>query len=136
MSSLLFRISVCFGLSGMCLGIAMGIWQDFTLMPVHAHINLLGFVTMFLSALYYRVVPQAASDRLARYHVAVSIAGAMLFPLGIAGMLLDGHDRFQPFVVAGAIIVLLGMLLFVAIVFRSSGMRGVEQASSRPMREA
>ena len=47
----LFRFSVSTGLAGMGFGIFMGITQDFMLAPAHAHLNLLGFVTMFLSAL-------------------------------------------------------------------------------------
>src|SRR5690242_10346361 len=121
MTSLMFRTSVCLGLIGTGLGIFMGIRQDFTLVPVHAHLNLIGFVTLFLSAVYYRVVPEAAQDRLARYHLAVSVAGAVLFPIGIASVLLGGHDRFEPVVAAGALIVLLGKMLFTAIVFRTSG---------------
>ena len=85
------------------------------------HINLIGFVAMFLTALYYRAVPEAAELPLARYHVGVSIFGAFLFPIGIACVMLGGHDRFEPVVVAGALIVLLSKLLFVAIVFRTSG---------------
>ena len=117
----LFRISVSLGLIGMVLGIVMGIRQDFVLMPAHAHLNLLGFVTMFLSALYYRAVPEAAASRLARYQAVVSVAGAIVFPVGIACVLLGGHDRFEPVVVAGALTVLLGMALFAVIVFRTSG---------------
>ncbi len=78
----LFRISVSLGLIGIVLGIVMGIRQDFVLMPAHAHLNLLGFVTMFLSALYYRVVPEAAASGLARYQAIVSVAGAVVFPVG------------------------------------------------------
>ena len=63
MVRLLFRISVSLGLVGIDLGIVMGIRQDFVLVPAHAHLNLLGFVTMFLSALYYHVVPGAAASR-------------------------------------------------------------------------
>jgi hypothetical protein len=62
----LFRISVSLGLIGIVLGIVMGVRQDFALMPAHAHLNLLGFVTLFLSALYYRVVPEAAASGLGR----------------------------------------------------------------------
>jgi hypothetical protein len=50
MIKLLFRISVSLGLAGMGFGIFMGIRQDFALAPAHAHLNLLGFVVMFLSA--------------------------------------------------------------------------------------
>ena len=117
----LFRISVSLGLIGIILGIVMGIRQDFVLMPAHAHLNLLGFVTMFLSALYYRAVPEAAASGLARYQAIVSVAGAVVFPIGIACVLLGGHDRFEPVVVAGALTVLLGMALFAVIVFRTCG---------------
>src|ERR1700704_5021667 len=107
----LFRISVSLGLIGIVLGIVMGIRQDFVLMPAHAHLNLLGFVTMFLSALYYRVVPEAGASGLARYQAIVSVAGAVVFPIGIACVLLGGHDRFEPVVVAGALSVPLGRAL-------------------------
>ena len=117
----LFRVSVSLGLFGMGLGIVMGILQDFTLMPAHAHLNLLGFVTMFLSALYYRAVPQAAASRLAPVQAIVSVVGAIVFPAGIACVLLGGHDRFEPVVVGGALTVLLGMALFAVIVFRTAG---------------
>jgi len=116
----LFRISVSIGLIGMAFGIVMGITQDFTLVPAHAHLNLLGFVTMFLSALYYRVFPHAAASRLARYQAVVSTVGAIVFPVGIACVLLGGHDRFEPVVASGATIVLLGMFLFVLIVYRTA----------------
>src|SRR5258708_37562960 len=107
----LFRISISLGLTGMGLGIFMGIRQDFALMPAHAHLNLLGFVVMFLSALYYRVVPKAAASRLAPYQAIVSVVGAITFPIGIACVILGGHERFEPVVVAGALIAFLGMLM-------------------------
>jgi uncharacterized membrane protein len=126
----LFRISVSLGLIGIVLGIVMGIRQDFVLMPAHAHLNLLGFVTMFLSALYYRVVPEAAASGLARYQAIVSVAGAVVFPIGIACVLLGGHDRFEPVVVAGALTVLLGMALFAVIVFRTCGQQRATPAAA------
>jgi uncharacterized membrane protein len=126
----LFRISVSLGLIGIVLGIVMGIRQDFVLMPAHAHLNLLGFVTMFLSALYYRVVPGAAASGLARYQAIVSVAGAVVFPIGIACVLLGGHDRFEPVVVAGALTVLLGMALFAVIVFRTCGQQRATPAAA------
>jgi drug/metabolite transporter (DMT)-like permease len=120
----LFRISISLGLIGMGLGIFMGIRQDFALVPAHAHLNLLGFVVMFLSALYYRAFPKAAASRLAPYQVIVSIVGALAFPIGIACVILGGHERFEPVVVAGALTVLLGMALFALIVFRTADAGG------------
>jgi uncharacterized membrane protein len=132
----LFRISVSLGLIGIVLGIVMGIRQDFVLMPAHAHLNLLGFVTMFLSALYYRVVPEAGASWLARYQAVVSVAGAVVFPIGIACVLVGGHDRFEPVVVAGALTVLLGMALFAVIVFRTCGQERATPAETTWGRDA
>src|SRR5262249_61683973 len=87
MVTLLFRVSVALGLAGMALGIAMGIRQDFALAAAHAHLNLLGFVALFLAALYYRVVPAAAAIPLARTQAVVAVAGAIVFPSGIAGVM-------------------------------------------------
>src|SRR5258705_4785884 len=105
----LFRISVSLGLIGIVLGIVMGIRQDFVLMPAHAHLNLLGFVTMFLSALYYRVVPEAAASALAPYQAIVSAGRAVVFPIRIGCVLLWGHDCFVPAVVARALTGLSGV---------------------------
>lgn len=54
MSELPFRfllIAVAVALVGMCGGIFMAATQDFTLAPAHAHLNLLGWVTLALYGL-------------------------------------------------------------------------------------
>ena len=117
----LFRISVSIGLAGMVFGMVMGITQNFLLAPAHAHFLLLGYVAMFLSALYYRVVPEAAASKLAPVQAVVSVVGAFLFPIGIVCIRVGDRDRFMPVLVAGWLTVLIGMLLFVVIVYRSSG---------------
>jgi hypothetical protein len=121
MTGLLFRTSVLLGVIGMVLGIVMGIRQDFALAPAHAHLNLAGFVVPFLSALYYRAVPGAAEGVVAKIQAAAAIVGAILFPIGIAGVTVGDHDRFMPVVVSGSLIVLLGMLLFAFVVFHTCG---------------
>ena len=127
----LFRISVTLALIGMAAGIVMGIRQDFSLAPAHAHLNLLGFVVLFLAALYYRVVPEAAATVLAKVHAATAIVGAIVFPIGIAGVLTYGHERFEPVVVAGALIVFSSMAQFAFIVFRTCG-AAQSHPASRP----
>ncbi len=117
----LFRISVSIGLAGMVFGMAMGITQNFLLAPAHAHFILLGYVAMFLSALYYRSVPEAATSRLAPVQAVISVVGSVLFPIGIACVRLGDRARFMPVLVAGWLTVLTGMLLFAVIVYRSAG---------------
>src|SRR5882757_5668673 len=121
MVSAMFRVSALLGLVGMGLGIAMGIKQDFALAPAHAHLNLLGFVALFLAALYYRAIPEAAAGRLAKVQGMLAMVGAVVFPAGIACVTLGDHQRFMPVVVSGALIVFAGMLLFAVVVFCTSG---------------
>lgn len=121
MISSMFRLSALLGLVGMGLGIAMGIRQDFALAPAHAHLNLLGFVALFLAALYYRAVPEAGVSWLAKVQGVLAMTGAVLFPVGIACVTLGDHERFLPVVVAGSFIVFVAMALFAFIVFRTCG---------------
>jgi len=117
----LFRISVSIGLFGMIGGMLMGITQNFLLAPAHAHFILLGFIVMFLSALYYRTVPEAAASKLAPVQAVVSVVGAFLFPIGICCVRLGDRIVYMPVLVAGWLVVMTGMLLFVVIVYRTSG---------------
>jgi hypothetical protein len=121
-ANLLLRISVVLALAGMLLGITMGIREDFTLMPAHAHLNLVGFVSLFLAGLYYGAVPEAAKTAIAKLHAFTSVAGALVFPVGIAARLLGG-PAFEPIVVVGALIVLAGNALFACIVVRHGVVR-------------
>jgi hypothetical protein len=125
----LFRISVSIGLVGMVGGMAMGITRNMLLAPAHAHFILLGYVAMFLAALYYRTVPEAAASRLAPVQAVTSVVGSILFPIGIACVRLGDRARFMPVLVAGWLTVLAGMLLFVVIVYRSSD-RAAAQATT------
>jgi len=116
-SSLLLRVSTVLLLLGMLWGISMGIRADFTLAPAHAHLNLVGFVLMFLVGLYYRIVPAAGAGLLAKIQATLHIIGAIVFPIGIAQVLLGGSEAFTIF---GSLIVLAAMGLFAWIVFRTA----------------
>lgn len=116
-ASILLRVSVVLALIGMLVGIGMGVKQDFQLAPAHAHLNLLGFVALFLAGLYYQAVPKAADTLLANVHAWIAIVGAVLFPVGIAAVLLNGPN-YELLTIVGSLIVLVGMLLFAAIVLR------------------
>jgi hypothetical protein len=82
-----FVIGVLFALTGMSLGTYMGMAQDFLLAPVHAHINLVGWVTHFLFGLYYRAEPVNAKGILPEAQFACSV----LLPIGIVGAVTGNH---------------------------------------------
>ncbi|ERF86652.1 MULTISPECIES: hypothetical protein [Bradyrhizobium] len=118
----LLRVSVVLFLVGLGLGIGMGVAENFTLAPAHAHLNLLGFVALFLAGLYYHVFPAAATGPLARIQAWLSVIGAVIFPIGIAAIRIGG-PAYQPVVVVGSLIVFAGAILFAFIVFRGGARR-------------
>ena len=117
--SLMMRVSVIILLVGMLAGIEMGIRQDFTLAPAHAHLNLVGGVLLFLFGLYYRLIPAAGASILAKVQGWMHIAGGIVLPVGIALVLLKGPS-FEAAPIAGSLIVLVAMALFAVIVFRTT----------------
>src|ERR1700736_5255162 len=117
--SLMICTAVLILLVGMLAGITMGVQQNFTLAPAHAHLNLIGGVLLFLFGLYYRLVPAAGTTTLARVQGWLHMTGAILFPAGIAVVLLKGPS-FEAAPVAGSLLVVTAMALFVVIVFRSA----------------
>lgn len=117
--SLMMRVSIVLLLAGMLGGIAMGIQQNFVLAPAHAHLNLVGGVLLFLFGLYYRLIPAAGMTTLARIQGWLHIAGAIVFPTGIAVVLLKGPS-FVAAPIAGALMVVVAVTLFAVILFRTS----------------
>ncbi|MEZ5867505.1 MAG: hypothetical protein R3D46_03115 [Defluviimonas denitrificans] len=69
---------------GMLWGIHMGASQDFTLAPAHAHLNLVGFVTLALMGLFYHLTPRAAASVLSRVHFGLATLGVWTMVPGIA----------------------------------------------------
>jgi hypothetical protein len=65
-------------LIGVVLGMYMGASGDHSLYPVHAHINLLGFVLMMIFGLVYRQFPTMADSTLARVHFWLHQAGVLV----------------------------------------------------------
>lgn len=119
-----FVTSSLAALAGMNLGIWMGLQGDFTLMPVHAHINLLGWVTMSLYGLYHRGV-ERDGNRLSWTQVGCGALGFPLMTGGLAAYLVTGRGGFIGVVILGALISLAAMLLFFLIVVFDAMRRAV-----------
>ena len=117
--SLMMRVGVVVLLVGMLAGIAMGVREDFALQPVHAHLNLVGGVLLFLFGLYYRLTLAAAASALARIQGWLHIVGGIAFPIGVAIVILKG-TTFIALPILGSLIVVIAMALFAVIVFRTS----------------
>jgi hypothetical protein len=112
-----FIAAALMGITGMSLGIYMGIGQDFTLAPAHAHVNLLGWVTMMLYGLYHRGAPQDLR-RVRWVQVVLGAVGAVLMAGGLAYYLQTGSDALFGLIVAGSLAAILAMALFLGLLIR------------------
>lgn len=110
-----FTLAVLMGLAGMLLGIQMGMAHDFQLVPVHAHINLVGWVSLALFGIGYRL-GFAKSGGLGVLHFWVAAAGAFLLPLGIY---LATTRQQEAVVIIGSLLTVASMLLFLVNVVRA-----------------
>jgi hypothetical protein len=117
--SICFKLASLTALIGVSLGVYMGVFQDHTLAPVHVHLNLIGWVSMFVFGLFYKT-HSAAIGLGAVAQVTVTAAGYIIMLGGLAGYLLSGSPAFFPLAVAGSLLVWLGFGLFFVIVAKAS----------------
>jgi hypothetical protein len=117
MSARLIRIAAVYLAIGVTMGIVMGIRQQFLLAPVHAHINLLGWASLGIMGVIYRVYPAAAETRLARIHFWMHNVALPFFMVGLA-FTLSGNEAFLPVTIVGALAVAVGILVYAVNIWR------------------
>jgi hypothetical protein len=97
----------------------MGEANDFTLAPAHAHLNLLGWVTMALYGTFYALARDSLPVKLAWSNFVVSTLGVLVMIPALGLYLAGGNDpRYIPGMVVGEVLTVLGMLLFAVAVAR------------------
>lgn len=116
-SSLSFRLAVLFVIAGMAMGIGMAMTQNHALMPAHAHLNLLGWVSLFLFGIYYERRPALDTSRLAMIQVVLWSLGTVVLTIAVSAIHL-GYHAADPIAALASLIVLAAMLLFAYFVFR------------------
>ena len=118
-SNWFLRSAPCWALAGMGLGLHMAASQDHSLHPVHAHVNLLGWVTMGLFGLYLKVQPAAAAMRQARWLFWLhTVCLAVLSPALFA--IYSGYPQVEPVAAISSVGLFLAMGLFAWIVFATT----------------
>ncbi len=94
---------------GVGMGIYMGIAHDFSLAPVHAHMNLVGWASLALFGVTYKLYPELQERWPAKLHFTLAAPAAILFPVGI--YMSINHD--QPLLaIAASLVWAVGVLLF------------------------
>jgi hypothetical protein len=110
-----FATAAVFALTGMLWGIKMGIANDFTQAPAHAHLNLVGWASMALMGAFYGYAGDRASPRLGWANYAVSAVAVVVMIPSLA-ILLAAGGKMNPGVIVGSLLAVLGMALFLASV--------------------
>lgn len=113
-----FLTAICFLIAGVLLGLHMAITRDFSAVGAHAHVNLLGWVTMSIFATYHALNPVGAATRLARIQACVYVIGVLVMAPALY-LFLTGTQAAEPVVAVSSIVVFAGVLMFGAIIFRT-----------------
>lgn len=121
-SSLSFRLAVLFVIAGMAMGIGMAASQDHSIMPAHAHLNLLGWVSLFLFGIYYERRPALDTRRLAVVQVVLWSIGTAVLTIAVAAIHL-GYEAADPVAGVASLVLLAAMLLFAYVVFRPASFK-------------
>ena len=119
-SNLLLKVAAIFGLIGAGLGGHMAGSGSYALRPIHAHILVVGWLSLFSWAVYYKVF-QPKNRILAGLHVYSAIVGAVGLTGGMA--LFNFKPAFLPeavetaFYIGGGAILLLSFVFFCLLTF-------------------
>ena len=105
------RLAVLYFVAAALLGIFMGIVGNHTLFPVHAHLNLLGWVSMSIFGLIYRQYPALAANKLARVHFWLYNI-SLPFTMITLACLLQGNAALDPVVGVGSLLIGVAIILF------------------------
>jgi peptidoglycan/LPS O-acetylase OafA/YrhL len=116
-SSLSFRAAVVLVVAGMTWGIVMAVTQDHSAMPAHAHLNLLGWVSLFLFGVFYHLHPAIDRSKTAAVQVSAWIAITVVLTFAVA-LIHSGHEIGEPIAAVSSIAAVADMLLFGWLVFR------------------
>ncbi len=105
------RIAVIYFTVAVALGIQMGASGDHSLMAVHAHLNLLGWVSMSLFGLIGLAHPAITEGPLASCQFWFHNIGVPMMLVALAAR-IKGVEAAEPFVGLASVVVGLGVLLF------------------------
>lgn len=119
MGTRFLKIAVVYFFIAVCLGLVMGIIHNFTFTSVHAHLNLLGWVSMAIFGIIYSLYPSAAETELAKTHFWLHNVGVPLMQVALFFQILTGNQALTIGIIIGSVMVVVGTLLFLMNVFKN-----------------
>ena len=87
-------VALIYLMAGEAFGEYMAATQDHSLFPAHAHLNLLGWVTLAIFGVVHHIFPQLGTSRLAIWQFGIAVASVPVMTFGIAYVLLTQNPTF------------------------------------------
>ena len=109
----LYIIAAFYFALAVAMGVYMGASQDHSLLQVHTHFNLLGWVSLALIGGIYQLNPKLAETRMAKAHFWLHNIGMPLMLLGV-GMIYSGGpmEIAEPLAGIFSVVTMLGVFAF------------------------
>lgn len=119
------KIAAVYFFIAVCLGLVMGIIHNFAFTSVHAHLNLLGWVSMALFGIIYCIYPRAAETKLAKGHFWLHNIGVPVMQGALFAQILTGIGALTLGIIVGSMLVVVGVLLFMINILRLKPVQAV-----------
>lgn len=109
--------AVVYGIVGLASGLQMAISSQHTQIPAHAHVNLIGWVSFFLFAIFYQILGENVSKLFSRIHFWLAQASLLGLTIGLF-LVYSGKTQFEPLAAISSLAYAASFLLFAVIVFK------------------
>ena len=106
-----FILALIYAICGMLLGLYMGISQDHTQMPTHAHTMVLGWLMSGFFAFFYHLFPDISRSRLANVHFSFTAATGIVLLVSLY-FVVGGNTQAEPVTGISSILFFVALLLF------------------------
>lgn len=115
-------------------GLYMSATHDFSTAPAHAHLNLLGWVSLSIMGGFYALLGKDTPLWLVKTNFFLSCAGVVCMITGLGLLFTDTLTLKQlaPLIVAGELSVIAGFVSFACAVFLSLKLRRAARQSLAP----
>ncbi|HXK61387.1 MAG TPA: cytochrome-c oxidase [Acidobacteriota bacterium] len=113
----LLKIAAIYMMAGLILGMVIGITQSFSFVSVHAHVGLLGWLTMAVTGLVYLAAPRCDGNRLSKLHFWLHNLALPVMLFGLIWSQYSTSPGIEAIIGISSVLVTLALLLFTINLF-------------------
>jgi hypothetical protein len=119
-----FRVAVLYFLIAVVIGVGMGMRENFSLLSVHSHMNLLGWESLALIGLIYHHFPAVGRNRVAKVHFWIHNVGLPVMMVALVAK-SQGNVQVDPLLGISSMVVGVGIAMFAANILVNARSRSI-----------